>query len=88
MFLFDVAPIPGGSAVGIILAVVFFLVFAGIAAFAFFMVRKTMKMAIRMMIVAAILLIAMVGSLALWFGIGSSPAKPNRPNRPPVNSTR
>lgn len=88
MFLFDVAPIPGGTAVGIFLAVVFFLLFAGIAAFAFFMIRKTVKMAIRMVVVGLILLIAFVGSLALWFGIGSSPSRPSRPNRPPVNSTR
>lgn len=84
MFLFDVSPIPGGSAVGIFLAVAFFLVFAGIAAFAFFMVRKTLKMAVRMMIVAAILLIAFAGSLALWFGIGSSPAPRPRPR--PANA--
>jgi 4-amino-4-deoxy-L-arabinose transferase-like glycosyltransferase len=86
MFLFDVAPIPGSSAVGIFLAVAFFLVFVGLAVFAFFMIRKTVKMAIRIAIVGLILLIAMVGSLALWFGIGSSPSRPNRPNRPPANA--
>ena len=86
MFLFDVAPL-GGGAIGIFLAVAFFLIFAGIAAFAFFMIRRTVKMAIRMVIVGLILLIAFIGSLALWFGIGSSPAKPNRP-RPSANSAR
>ena len=89
MFLLDVAPdFPGGGIIGLAAGAVFFLIFAGVAALAFFMIRRTVKMAIRMFIVAAILLIAFVGSLALWFGIGSSPSKPARPNRPSANSTR
>ena len=89
MFLFDVAlSDTSTSAVGIGLAVVFFLAFAGIAAVAFFMIRKTVKMAIRMVIVALIFLIAVIGSVALWYGVGSSPAPRPRPNRPPANSNR
>lgn len=91
MFLFDVAlSDTGASAVGVGLAVVFFLAFAAVAAVAFFMIRKTVKMAIRMLVVALIFLIAIVGSIALYFGIGSSsaPAQRPRPNRPPANSTR
>jgi hypothetical protein len=88
MFLFDVAPISGGSTIGIVLAVVFFLLFAGISAIAFFTIRKTVKMALRMMIVAAILLIAFVGSLALWYGIGGSPSPRSTPNRPPAKSSK
>jgi 4-amino-4-deoxy-L-arabinose transferase-like glycosyltransferase len=83
MFLFQLA---GSSTVGIILAVAFLLVFVGLAAFAFFMIRKTVKMAIRMLIVGLILLIAAVGSFALWYGIGSSPSPSNRPNRPSANA--
>ena len=87
MFLFDFAQISGS--VGIVLAVLFFLLFAGISAIAFFMIRKTVKMALRMVIVAVILLIAFVGSLAFWYGIGSLPSSPSpKPNRPPANSRR
>ena len=59
----------GISSLGISLAIVFFLVFAGIAVFAYKMLKRTVKMAFRMFIVAAILLIAVVGSFALYFGI-------------------
>jgi Na+-translocating ferredoxin:NAD+ oxidoreductase RnfE subunit len=89
MFLFDVAlSDTTTSAVGMGLAVVFFLIFAAIAAVAFFMIRKTVKMAIRMVVVALIFLIAVVGSIALWYGIGSSPAPRTRPNRPSTTSPR
>jgi Na+-translocating ferredoxin:NAD+ oxidoreductase RnfE subunit len=89
MFLFDVAlSDTTTSAVGVGLAVVFFLAFAAIAAVAFFMIRKTVKMAIRMVIVALIFLIAVIGSIALWYGIGSSPSPRPRPNRPPASSSR
>lgn len=57
------------SAVGIGVAAVFFLVFCGIAVFAYKMLKRTMKMAFRMGIVALILLIAIVGSIAFYFGI-------------------
>ncbi|MDQ3800131.1 MAG: hypothetical protein M3384_11805 [Acidobacteriota bacterium] len=89
MFLFDVAlSDTSTSLVGVALAVAFFLAFAAIAAVAFFMIRKTVKMAIRMVIVALIFLIAVVGSIALWYGIGSSPSPRPRQNRPPAGSTR
>ncbi len=64
---------------GIIAGVVFFLVVAGAAFIAFKMLKKTVKMAFRMVIVAVILLIALVGGTALlFFGSGgkSSPTKP------------
>lgn len=54
---------------GIALAVVFFLVFCGIAIFAYKMMKRTVKTAFRMLIVAVILLIAIVGSMAFYFGI-------------------
>ena len=90
MFLFDVALSETvSSPIGISIAVVFFLLFAAVAAIAFFMIRKTVKMAIRMVIVALIFLIAVVGSFALYFGIGSTTTtRPSRPNRPPTNSSR
>ena len=69
--LFDIPPPVeyAASAVGIGLAAVFFLVFCGIAVFAYKMLKRTMKMAFRMLIVALILVIAVVGSAAFYFGI-------------------
>ena len=78
ILLIDVLPIFG---------VVFFLIFAVVAFIAYKMLKKTVKMAVRMTIVVAILLIALVGSIALLMFAGSSskesPAKPapTRSNR-------
>lgn len=71
MFL-DVAP--SGGMIGAIVAVSFFLVFLGVAWVAFKALKKTAKMAFRMIVVAVILLIAVVGSISLWyFSSGGSP---------------
>jgi EamA domain-containing membrane protein RarD len=70
-----------------IFGVVFFLIFAAVAFIAYKMLKKTVKMAVRMTIVVAILLIALVGSIALLMFAGSrqssSPTKPapTRTNR-------
>ena len=82
-FLFDVRveSASPGNAVALVAGVAFFLIFAAVAAVAFSMVRKTVKMAIRMMIVAAILLIAIVGGISFW--MFSSSSKPvTRPTNP------
>ena len=64
--LFDVAPIGGG--IGAVVGIAFFLVLAAVAFIAYKMLRKTVKMAVRMSVVIAILAIAFVGSIALlWF---------------------
>lgn len=87
--LFDV-PIPDeytASAVGVGLAAVFFLVFCGIAVFAYKMLKRTMKMAFRMVIVALILIIAVVGSLAFYFGI-QNPKKQDVRTTPRNRSNR
>lgn len=76
----DISPVAGGVGVFLVVA----MIFIGIAAafFAYIMLRKTVKMAVRMIIVAAILLIAVVGSVSfLWFSSGSS-SKQTKPNRP------
>ena len=57
--------------VGIVAAVAFFLVFAGVAYIAFRLLRKTVKMAFRMAIVAVILVIAVAGSVSFWW-LGNS----------------
>lgn len=87
MFLFDVAP--PVSAVGAVVAAAFFFIALAAGVFTFIMLRKTIKMAIRMAVVAAILLIAVFGSIALWLFL--QPARPTRPlppSRPASSQTR
>lgn len=80
---FDVAPIGGG--LGVMLGLVFFFIFAAVAFIAFKMLKRTVKMAVRMTIVAAILLVALIGGVAfLVFGTGSKPA----PRSTPTNQKR
>lgn len=75
MILFDISPIPAG--VGFGLAAVFFLICAAAAFVAFKMLKRTVKMAVRMAIVAVILLIALVGGISLlYFNAGNGGAKP------------
>ena len=70
------------SAFTIGIAVVILFIAAASAFFAFVMLRKTVKMAIRFVIVAVILLIALVGSVSFWwFNSGSTP-------KPSPNATR
>jgi hypothetical protein len=79
MLFFDIAPVGGG--IGAVLGIAFFFIFAAIAFVAYKMLKRTVKMAVRMAVVIAILAIAFVGSIALlWFGTagGGSP----RPTRP------
>ena len=82
MMMLDIAP--GGGMIGGIVAVAFFLVLAGAAYVAFKALAKTVKMALRMLIVAIILVIAVVGSISLWYF--SSDATPKL--KPPVNRKR
>lgn len=68
--LLEVAP--GGIAV--VAAVVFFLVFIGLAWFVFKMLKKSVKMAVRVAIAAAILAVAVaVSGYFLFFGNSKSP---------------
>lgn len=79
LLFLDVAP-TGAGAIGIGFAVVFFLVLAGAAFIAYKSLRKTVKWAVRIGIVIAILVVALVGSITLWWysSTGSSP-KPRAP---------
>jgi NhaP-type Na+/H+ or K+/H+ antiporter len=67
-----------GEGIGVIAAAVFFLVFAGVAYIAFRLLRKTVKMAFRMAIVAVILAIAVAGSLSFWWFAAHKPAQKPR----------
>ncbi len=77
-FLFDVAPSSG--TIGAVVAVAFFLMFLAVAVVAFKALKKTAKMAFRLVIVGIILVIAIAGSLALWYfsGVGEPKLKPPR----------
>jgi uncharacterized protein YqhQ len=82
-FLFDVRvePFSATNTIGIIAGIAFFLIVAGVGIVAFFMVKKTVKMAFRMAIVAAILAIALVGGISFW--MFTSDSKPTeRPTNP------
>lgn len=84
IMLFDLAP-SGGGLIGGIAAVAFLFLLVGVAAIAFIVLKKTLKMAFRLAIVAAILVIALAGSISLlYFSSGSSSPR----NRPPVNGRR
>ena len=63
---------------GIVAAVAFFLVFAAVAYIAFRLLKKTVKMAFRMEIVAVILAIAIAGSVSFWW-LGSSGKSAKKP---------
>ena len=73
-FLLDIAP-PLGLGFEIFAGVGFLLVFLGIALIAFKLLKKTVKMAVRMTVVAIILTIAVVGSIYLFY---SGPSKNDR----------
>jgi uncharacterized membrane protein len=89
MFLFDVAPPVETSTVGIAVGVIFFFIAIAAGVFSFVMLRKTVKMAIRMIVVAATLIIALVGGIALYLFMKPAPRQYNRPiPRTSTNSTR
>ena len=75
-FMLDIGP-PGG-AVGAAAAIVFFLILVAVAFVAFKLLKKTVGMAIRVLVVLVVLAIA-VGGTAAWFFMGSGGAKPPRP---------
>lgn len=69
---------PSGSTIGAVIAIAFLLVFLGIAFLAYKALKRTVKMAFRMAVVAIILVIAVVGSISLWYfsSDGSPKLKP------------
>jgi len=80
-FILDIS-IPGGGPLAA--GAVFFVVFAVVAYVAFRLLKKTVKMAFRMAIVAAILLVAVAGSLSFWwFNSGSTPK-----GKPPASRSK
>jgi phosphoglycerol transferase MdoB-like AlkP superfamily enzyme len=75
LFFQDIGSELGAS--GIVAGVVFFLIFAAVAYIAFRLLKKTVKMAFRMAIVAFIVLIALVGGIFFyWKGPSTSSSRP------------
>lgn len=68
----------GGSAGPLAAGAIFFAVCAVAAYIAYRIMKKTVKMAFRMTIVVAILLIAVVGGFSLWW-LNSGSASGSRP---------
>jgi len=74
--LFDIGP-PGG-AIGLAAAAGFLLIAIAVAYVVFRMLRKTVKMAFRLAVVAVILLVGFVGTLAFIY-VGSPGSQNTRP---------
>jgi len=69
----------GGT--GILLAVAFGFIVLAAGFLAFVTLRKTLKMALRLVIVAVLMLIALVGSASFWwFSSGDETTKPRPAN--------
>lgn len=80
--LLDIAP--STEAIGAIVGVAFFLVFACVAFVAYKILKRTAKMAVRTLVVLLIMLIGVAGSVSLWwFSAGGTPKL-----RPPANRRR
>jgi hypothetical protein len=74
--LFDIPPTSAPSAagtLGILGGAAFLLIFAAAAFIAFKVLKRSVKMAFRLAIVAVMLVIAVAGSVALW-AIESKPS--------------
>lgn len=82
--LLDIAP--SGGTIGVVIAASFFLVFLGVAFVAFKALKKTVKMAFRMAVVSVILVIAVIGSISLWYFSGGGSPKLKPPVSRPVRS--
>lgn len=83
-FVLDVSPVGGGLA--IFGGIAFFLVLAAAAFVAFLVLRKTLKMAFRLAIVAVILIIAVVGCISFWWLGSRRPTRPDYPRPTPTRS--
>lgn len=81
----DIGP-PGGE-IGAIAGLAFFLICIAVAFIAFRLLKKTFKLALRIIVVFVILAIGLIGTM-VWFyiGTGRGPARPQRP--PAATRTR
>ena len=79
MVMFQVEPSTGAIAAGT--AIVLLVAIAAVAYIAFRVFRKTLKMAFRMAVLAAILIALAGGSLGFWWLGSSNPAPRTAPQR-------
>lgn len=80
ILLFDVA-VPGGGALLAGVGVVFVIALAAVAYIAFRIFRRTMKVAFRMAILAAVMVFLVGGGIGLWWFGSSKPAPRPAPQR-------
>ena len=80
MFLFDVAT-PSSGALIAGAGIVFVIALAAVAYIAFRIFRKTMKMAFRMAMLAAVLIFVLGSGVGLWLFGTSKPAPRPTPQR-------
>ncbi len=75
--LFDM--VPTGAGIGVFLTVAFLFVVLAVAFVVFKFLKKSVKMGIRLLIVAVVLAIAVAGSLSVWWLTTSKPTRPGPP---------
>jgi hypothetical protein len=76
---------PSAATIGVLAgALIFFFVTAAIAYIAFRLLRRSIRTAVRMAVVAAILLLALAGGISIYF-FGS---RSTQRTKPPVSRTR
>ena len=82
--LLDVGP-PGG-AIGAVAGIVFFLILVAVAFVVFRLLKKTLGMALRVVVVLIILAIAFFGTMAFFYigGGGRGPVRPRPPTPTPA----
>lgn len=85
LLLLQTESLPEVGTFAIVAGVVAFLLLAAVAYIVFRLTRKTVKMAIRLTIVAVILLIALVGSIAVYWKSGWS-GNQTRPRPSPTRA--
>ena len=73
---------PTASTFGAAVGVVFFLLLAAVAYVAFKAFRKTLRFAVRLVVVAVILAVAAAGGFSLWwFSTGTQTEPPRRQSK-------
>jgi len=85
LLLFQTESLPEIGTFAIVAGVGAFLLLAAVAYIVFRLTRKTVKMAVRLAIVAVILLVALVGSIAVYWKSGSGSKQP-RPRPSPART--
>lgn len=70
------------------IAVTSIFVLIAVAAVGFFIVRRAMRLAIRLIFIGAILLALLVGAFALWYQSGTTTTSPQTERRPTTTPRR